>query len=215
MTKVKICGLKSLADVDAVNEYLPEYAGFVFANTKRFVSDSQAKEMKSRLAKEIKAVGVFVNEPIEHVIDLCNRKIIDVVQLHGEENEEYIQSIREKTDAPVIKAIKVQTKEQVLNEISKSADFMLYDTYKAGVLGGSGEQFPLEILVSCIEEWKRNRETITPFFLAGGLNAENVRACMNEVFCYGVDVSSGVETDGIKDREKIKNFIQTVRKTER
>ena len=103
--KVKICGLKTLEDVEIVNKYLPEYVGFVFAPTKRFVTDEQALMMKQALAPQIQAVGVFVNEPIEHVLSLCSRGIIDVIQLHGDETPEYITEIKNRTDTPVIKAV--------------------------------------------------------------------------------------------------------------
>ena len=122
MMKIKICGLKTPADVEKVNRYKPEYIGFVFANTKRFVTDEQASEMKKLLDKEIKAVGVFVDEPIEHVISLCNRGIIDVVQLHGAESEDYIREIKQKTDITVIKATKVQTAQQVAQLMSKEIE---------------------------------------------------------------------------------------------
>ena len=102
MPKVKICGLKTLEDVEIVNKYLPEYVGFVFAPTKRFVTDEQALMMKQALAPQIQAVGVFVNEPIEHVLSLCSRGIIDVIQLHGDETPEYITEIKNRTDTPVI-----------------------------------------------------------------------------------------------------------------
>ena len=109
MAKIKICGLKTLEDVAIVNEYLPEYVGFVFANTKRFVTDEQALEMRLALNNRIKTVGVFVDEPIEHILKLCRCGIINVVQLHGEETDEYIKQIKEEIDICVIKAVKVQS----------------------------------------------------------------------------------------------------------
>lgn len=212
MIKIKICGLKTIDDVLAVNKYLPEYVGFVFANTKRFVTDEQALNMKKALDKNIKTVGVFVNEPVEHVIALCENKILDAVQLHGDEDENYIRTVKQKTGKTVIKALKVQRKEQVLQGVSKAADYMLYDTYKKGVLGGTGERFPLEILQECITTWQQDNMEIKPFFLAGGLDADNVSRILNSISCYCVDVSSGVETDGKKDETKIKEFIEQVRR---
>lgn len=211
MTGVKICGLKTVDDVDKVNRYLPEYVGFVFANTRRFVTDEQACEMKRRLDKRIRAVGVFVDEPIEHVISLCRRGIIDCVQLHGDEPEEYIRKVKEKTDTVVIKATKVQSARQVTERMSEAADFMLFDTYKKGELGGTGVRFPLEVLQESLDVMAQNGRAVKPFFLAGGLDASNVREVLGRLGCYCVDVSTGVETDGVKDEEKIRLFIEQVR----
>ena len=216
MMKIKICGLKTPADVAKVNQYKPEYIGFVFANTKRFVTDEQALEMKKLLDREIKAVGVFVDEPIEHVISLCNRGIIDVVQLHGAESEEYIRELKGKTDTTVIKATKVQTAEQVSQMMSKEADYMLFDTYKKGALGGTGERFSLEILEQSLNALRAQGKQVKPYFLAGGLDCQNVGEVLHQVKssseCVAVDVSTGVETDGIKDEAKIRQFIENVRK---
>ncbi|MDE7273867.1 MAG: phosphoribosylanthranilate isomerase [Lachnospiraceae bacterium] len=217
MVRVKICGLKTLADVEKVNRYLPEYIGFVFANTKRFVTDEQALCMRQALDRRIQAVGVFVNEPMEHVIDLCDRGVIDVVQLHGEESEAYIREFKQKTDTIVIKAVKVQNAEQVSKQMSQEADYMLFDTYKKGEPGGTGERFPLEILEECLRELRVKGQTIKPCFLAGGLDCQNVTEVLGQVErnvfreCIAVDVSTGVETDGTKDEEKIRQFIEYVR----
>lgn len=211
MTGIKICGLKTVDDVDKVNRYLPEYVGFVFANTRRFVTDEQAGEMKRRLDKRIRAVGVFVDETIEHVISLCRRGIIDCVQLHGDEPEEYIRKVKEETDTVVIKATKVQSARQVTERMSEAADFMLFDTYKKGELGGTGVRFPLEVLRESLDVMAQNGKAVKPFFLAGGLDASNVREVLGQLGCYCVDVSTGVETDGVKDEEKIRLFIEQVR----
>ena len=211
MTGVKICGLKTVDDVDKVNRYLPEYVGFVFANTRRFVTDEQACEMKKRLDKRIRAVGVFVDEPIGHVISLCRRGIIDCVQLHGDESEEYIRRVKKETDTVVIKATKVQSARQVTERMSEAADFMLFDTYKKGELGGTGVRFPLEVLQESLDVMAQNGKAVKPFFLAGGLDASNVREVLGQLGCYCVDVSTGVETDGVKDEEKIRLFIEQVR----
>ncbi|MDE7201585.1 MAG: phosphoribosylanthranilate isomerase [Lachnospiraceae bacterium] len=227
MTKIKICGLKTLADVEKVNRYLPEYVGFVFANTKRFVTDDQALSMRQALDERIQAVGVFVNEPMEHVVSLCDRGVINVVQLHGEESETYIRELKQKTDTTVIKAVKVQSVEQVSGLMSQEADYMLFDTYKKGKLGGTGERFSLEILKEGLRELSASGQAIKPYFLAGGLNCENVLEVLGQVECnafkdcntfrecIAVDVSTGVETDGVKDEVKIRQFIENVRNVKR
>lgn len=209
MTKVKICGLKTLADVEAVNRYLPEYVGFVFADTRRFVTDEQAFLMKKALDKKIKSVGVFVDEPLAHVVSLCENGIIDAAQLHGAESEAYIRELKQKTDICVIKATRVQTPQQVLKAMSDEADYMLFDTYKKGEPGGTGERFSLEILEQCLPDIQK------PFFVAGGLDCDNVLEVIGRTKCFAVDVSSGVETDGKKEEQKIKQFIETVRGKER
>lgn len=211
MAKVKICGLKTLADVEKVNRCLPEYIGFVFADTRRFVTDEQALCMRQALDQRIMAVGVFVNEPIGHVVRLCDRGIINMVQLHGEESETYIQELKQKTDITVIKAVKVQSVDQVSMLMSQEADYMLFDTYKKGAPGGTGERFPLEILEKSLEKLKVKGQTIKPYFLAGGLDCQNVTEVLGKVDCFAVDVSTGVETDGVKDEIKIKKFIENVR----
>lgn len=219
MVKVKICGLKTVADVEMVNQYLPDYIGFVFAKTKRFVSDEEALVMKQVLDKRIKAVGVFVDEPIAHVESLCYRGIIDAVQLHGAESEEYIRALKDKTDITVIKAVKVQSARQVLELLSQEADFMLFDTYKKGELGGTGERFPLHILQEGLYKAEKKGVKSKPYFLAGGLDSEHVSDVLAEMAkapahyasCYAVDVSTGVETDGVKDENKVKQFIQVLK----
>jgi phosphoribosylanthranilate isomerase len=207
MTKIKICGLKTLYDVEIVNKYKPEYIGFVFAPTKRFVTDEQAFKMRKALDKDIKSVGVFVNEPIEHIVKLCDNGTINLVQLHGDESEDYIRKLKSKlkTDTELIKAVRVQNKEQVQKSLSNEADYMLFDTYKKGEMGGTGERFPLEILEQSLD---RNHK---PFFLAGGLSPDNIKEVLGQMECYCVDVSTGVETDGVKDENKIKEFIDRVR----
>lgn len=220
MTKVKICGLKTIADVEKVNRYLPEYIGFVFADTRRFVTNEQAFWMRQALDPRIQAVGVFVNEPLEHVISLSDRGVINMVQLHGEESESYIRELKHKKDITVIKAVKVRNMEQVSAQMSQEADYMLFDTYKKGTLGGTGERFPLEILERSLKELRAKGRAMKPYFLAGGLDSQNVSEVLGEMEwhafcgCVAVDVSTGVETDGEKDEAKIRQFIEAVRNAE-
>ncbi len=211
MTKVKICGLKTLEDVMIVNKYLPEYVGFVFAASKRQVSDEQAKRIKEQLDRRIQTVGVFVNEPQEHIVSLYEQGILDVVQLHGNEDNQYIKELRKKVEVPIIKAVRVQNVEQVKMELQSDADFLLFDTYKKDSYGGSGECFELAVLKQILKE-----EMITkPFFIAGGLDSKNVDEVLAEMTCYGVDVSSGVETAHKKDEAKVQEFINQVRQAAR
>lgn len=209
--KIKICGLKTLADIEKANRYQPDYIGFVFADTRRFVTDEQALAMRRALDRRIQAVGVFVNEPLAHVADLYDRGVINVVQLHGEESEDYIRKLKQITDAAVIKAVRVQSVEQTAGQMSQEADYMLFDTYKKGEPGGTGERFSLEILKESLRRMREKGEVVKPYFLAGGLDCENVAKVIDQTDCFAVDVSTGVETDGVKDEAKIRKFIENVR----
>jgi phosphoribosylanthranilate isomerase len=205
MTKIKICGLSRRADIDSVNRWLPDYVGFVFAPSKRRVSPEQASSLKAELELRIKTVGVFVNEPILSIVKLYNTRVIDLVQLHGDETEEYIKEIKSQIDCPVIKAVRVQSAEQVSQVEKLSCDMLLLDTFQQGQYGGSGKSFDYS-LIPILQK---------PFFLAGGLANSNIIQAIKKCHPYGVDISSGVETDGLKDENKIRNIIQTVRNFDR
>lgn len=200
-TRIKICGLTRLEDITYVNEAKPEYIGFVFwPKSKRAVGDEQAAELKKSLDPSIQAVGVFVNETPERIIQLLKKQIIDLAQLHGEETEEQIERIRRETGKPVIKAVKIRTREDILAGIQTKADYLLLDS---GM--GSGETF----------DWNTIPQIEKPFFLAGGLYPGNVEEAVQNFHPYAVDVSSGVETDGKKDETKIREFIRRVRDEQR
>lgn len=201
MTKIKICGLKSLKDIAAVNEALPDYIGFVFAKSSRQISKKQAEEMKNQLDKRIGAVGVFVNSKPSEIIELCEKNVIDIIQLHGEEDAAYINFLKSKVSNPIIKAVRVQNSEQIFIAQLLPCDYLLFDTYHKDVFGGSGEMFD-HTLIS---------KTIKPYFIAGGLNADNISAVISDSNPYCVDISSGVENQGIKNKEKIKEIIRIVR----
>ncbi|HEY5537521.1 MAG TPA: phosphoribosylanthranilate isomerase [Acetobacterium sp.] len=199
MTKIKICGLSRLEDIDAVNIAKPDYIGFVFAESKRQVDFETAKRLKSKLNQEIKAVGVFVNQPVEEIISLVIEQIIDVIQLHGDEDEEYISKLREAVSLPIIKALRIRQK----NDVKKTnADFALFDTYDKNQYGGSGVSFNWELLDGYEGE----------FFLAGGLQSDNIEDAIKSVKPFCVDISSGVETNGIKDQKKILEIVEKVRR---
>lgn len=200
MPKIKICGLKRLEDIYAVNEYKPDYIGFVFAGKKRFVSPELAYELKKHLDKNIKAVGVFVNAEIEFILKLVESGTIDIIQLHGDEDNSYIKELRSKTSAPIIKAIRVKSAEDILASDDIQCDYILLDTYTDNAYGGTGEVF----------DWSIIPKISKPFFLAGGLTPENI-AIAAKVKPYCLDISSGVETDGLKDKTKIEKSIKIVR----
>ena len=194
MKKIKICGLKRGEDVDYVNTYQPDYVGFVFAGKKRKITYDQAKELKKGLLSSIQVVGVFVNEDISFVEKLVKEHVIDLVQLHGQEDQKYIQALKEKVDVPIIKAIQIKN-EDSFNE-HYDVDYYLYDHGT----GGTGESF----------DWSMLKEIDKPVFLAGGINLLNIDDALKKNV-YALDVSSGVETDGFKDEEKIKKIVRRVR----
>lgn len=192
--KIKICGLFQEADIDYVNEAKPDYIGFVFAKSKRQVDYYQAKLLKSKLDSTIKAVGVFVDSDIDKITSLVNDRIIDIVQLHGSEASQYINKLKQHIDVPVIKAIKV-TGSKDLNNLNYPVDYYLLDNQTSG----SGKAF----------DWSLIKELDKPFFLAGGIDLNNLDEAISKAG-YGIDVSSGVETNGVKDHNKI---IEMVRRT--
>lgn len=202
MSLVKICGLKRECDIDYVNRHKPDFAGFVFSKSKRQITPQQAERLRAKLNSDIKAVGVFVNEPVEFISDLCNRNVIDIIQLHGAEDKNYIVKLKELSDKPIIKAVRVQSTAQVLSAEEIECDYLLLDAYSENEYGGGGKVFNWDI----IPQLKK------PFFLAGGLNSENVATAIKQVNPYCVDLSSGAETDGYKDENKIKIIIEEVRR---
>ena len=201
MTKIKLCGLSRPDDIESANELQPEYIGFVFApNSKRYVTPEKAMELKKLLSPTIKAVGVFVDETPEKVAFLLNNSTIDIAQLHGDENEEYICRLRRLTDKPIIKAFRVGTESDVAEAERCSADYVLLDSG-----AGTGKVF----------NWKQIQNFNRPYFLAGGLSVENAEKAVNMLRPYALDVSSGIETDGRKDRDKMTAFVAVVRKEEK
>lgn len=194
MKKIKICGLKRREDIEYVNKYQPDYIGFVFAGKKRKLTYDQVVDLKKYLTSSIQVVGVFVNEDISFVEKLVKEHVIDLVQLHGQEDQKYIQALKEKVDVSIIKAIQIKN-EDSFNE-HYDVDYYLYDHGT----GGTGESF----------DWSMLKEIDKPVFLAGGINLLNIDDALKKNV-YALDVSSGVETDGFKDEKKIKKIVRRVR----
>ena len=197
MTKIKICGLKSDNDISYANEMKPDYVGFVFLKGRaRYVSPKQAACFRKLLDPSIPAVGVFVDEPVENVVSLLRNDTIQIAQLHGHEDEAYLKKLRKYCCQPVIKAFIIKTADDMNKALRYPSDYLLLDN---GL--GTGESF----------DWSLIQNINRPFFLAGGLNPENVKYAIELAHPYAVDVSSGVETDGKKDYKKMKAFADTVR----
>lgn len=198
MTKIKLCGLSRPCDVEAANGLQPDYIGFVFApKSRRYVSMEQAAALMEQLNPAIKTVGVFVNENPETVAAYLKAGIIDIAQLHGGESENYIRRLRSLTGKPLIQAFRIDTEQDIEAANESSADYVLLDSGE----GGTGAAF----------DWHLLSKIRRPYFLAGGLTAHNVANAVKTLTPYAVDVSSGIETDGQKDRNKMTAFVTAVR----
>lgn len=198
MTRIKLCGLTRPEDIEIANALRPEYIGFVFfEKSRRYVEEEKARGLKSLLSKEIKAVGVFVDEPPGKIAHLLDSGIIDIAQLHGSEDEGYIKRLRTFSDKPLIKAFRILSEDDVKRAQESSADFVLLDSGQ-----GCGKAF----------DWELLRDIKRDYFLAGGLDPENVSDAIRALHPFAVDVSSGIETDHIKDKNKMVAFVSAVRK---
>lgn len=196
-TELKICGLSRIEDIIAVNRHGADFAGFVFfEKSKRYVDPYKANELISLLRADIKPVGVFMDEPLDNVVRIARISGVELVQLHGHESEEYVEYVKRTLDRPVIKAYKASEEGALEKAAQSSADYVMIDSG-----AGSGKKFDWSIL----KDFKRD------YFLAGGLDPESVGEAIRMLEPFAVDVSSGVETDGIKDEKKIAEFIKAVR----
>lgn len=201
MTKIKLCGLSRPCDIEAANELQPDYIGFVFApKSSRYVTGEKAAELKRRLSPGIQAVGVFVNEPPEKVAALLENGVIDIAQLHGSEDAQYMERLRQCTGKPIIRAFRVKSAEDIKTVAHCTADYLLLDSG-----AGTGTVF----------DWTLVKNIRRPYFLAGGLDSGNVANAVRELHPFAVDVSSGIETNGVKNKIKMAEFIAAVRKEER
>ena len=207
--KVKMCGISKVETIPAVVEAKPDYMGLVFAPSKRQVTVEQAKMLVEALHKQckeqnnmvsIKTVGVFVNETLDNLVTIANEANLDVVQLHGDEDEAFIQSLKERTNVEVWKAVQIRRAADAEAWIDSSADMLLFDAYHKDERGGTGDVFDW----SCLDTFER------PFMLAGGIDSTNVARAIRTVRPYGIDISSGIETNGVKDDEKITAFTKIV-----
>lgn len=196
MTKIKICGLTRMADIAAVNAAKPDYIGFVFAESRRRVVPEQAAELRAALSPGIVPVGVFVNQPVAEILRLLRVGTISIAQLHGQEPDADIRQIQ-RAGFPVIRAFRVQNAADTARALQSPADFLLLDSGS----GGTGQVF----------DWSLLPKIDRPWFLAGGLSPENVVEAAKTLHPWGMDVSSGAETDGKKDLAKIEAIIRRIR----
>lgn len=194
MAKIKICGLHSPEDIVAANEAMPDFVGFVFAKSKRQVTLERVKALKALLNPGILSVGVFVDESFDVILEAS--PVIDMVQLHGRESDGYIRALKSAINKPIIKSIGVRSGEDIKNAEKTTADYLLFDN----ILAGSGQSF----------DWSLIHDIKKPFFLAGGINLDNIHDAL-KINSYALDVSSGAETNGVKDKDKILKLVRSVR----
>ncbi len=197
MTKIKICGLRRTEDTAYINEVMPDYAGLILApGFWRCITPEMAQALRNSIDPRVRCVGVFVDQEASYIADLLERGVIDMAQLHGHEDEAYIRQLKTLTDKPVIKAFKIKAAADAERAEKSSADMILLDGGS-----GSGQTF----------DWNVLKHVSRPYILAGGLHPGNVKEAVQRLHPWGVDVSSGVETDRMKDSEKIRSFVQSVR----
>lgn len=206
--KIKICGLKRVEDIRIVNKFLPNYVGFVFAPSRRQLQLEEAIRLKQELHPSIKVVGVFVNDSIQKICQCEAERVIDIVQLHGDEDLLYLEKLKNASHLPIIKAFRLKdptsfNKQKALME-SLLLDNILLDTYSQEGYGGLGKSF----------DWKLLSQVKRPYFLAGGIGLDNVEEALSH-HPYAIDVSSKVETAGVKDEKKIEELIKRIREIER
>ena len=208
--KVKMCGISKVETIPAIVDAKPDYMGLVFAPSKRQVTVEQAKILIEELHKQcinhydikvVKTVGVFVNETLDNLVRIADTANLDAVQLHGDEDEAFIQSLKERTNVEVWKAIQIRTAADTEKWIDSSADMLLFDAYHKDERGGTGEVF----------DWSSLDAFERPFMLAGGIDSTNVARAIRTVRPYGIDISSGIETNGMKDDKKITAFTKIVK----
>lgn len=202
MSRIKICGLSRSEDIIYVNETKPDYAGFIinFPRSHRNIDVQKLKELKQTLNPDIKAVGVFVDQPVELVAGIAQAGLIELIQLHGKEDENYIRRLRIHTGVRIIKAFQITSPEDMKAVEKSSADYVLLDAGQ-----GSGKTF----------DWQFLADVERPYFLAGGISADNIEAAMNIAKPFALDVSSGVETDKIKDKKKMMEVVRIAHKEEK
>ncbi len=197
MTRIKLCGITRPQDIEVINKINPDYIGFVFAPaSKRCINEETAEALKKQLSPTVQTVGVFVDETPSIVAELLNKGVIDLAQLHGHEDDTYIHMMRRLTDKPIIKAFRIKSKDNLIISQGCSADHILLDA-------GAGD--------GAVFDWDLLSGYDRPYFLAGGLEPSNVGEAIKRLHPFAVDVSSGIETDGLKDPIKMREFCDTVR----
>lgn len=202
--KVKMCGLRRLEDIQYANQVKPDYVGFVFAESFRKIEMEQAAQLRRRLSPDIQAVGVFVNETPERIAEIADTVSLDAVQLHGDEELEDIFKLRKQMKQKIWKAVRVESIQDIVKAEKFPVDMLLLDSFCKDAYGGTGKVLNLSLI-------KRQKIKL-PYFLAGGLNPDNLEGILQELLPDGIDLSSGIETGGKKDLNKMKKIIEICRR---
>ncbi len=195
--QVKICGLSRSEDIHAVNEAKPDYCGFIlhFPKSRRNISINTLRTLRAGLSDTVIPVGVFVDQPPQTIANLLAQNLISIAQLHGHEDETYLSALRRLTDKPIWQAFQVHGTQDIIRAEQSTADFILLDAGQ-----GQGKAFPWDLL----------NEVRRPFALAGGVALENLPQAM-QTGAQMLDISSGAETNGKKDFDKIMSIVTTIR----
>lgn len=201
--KLKLCGIRRIEDVRMINQAAPDYAGFIFwPKSRRYISPSDAKILRVSLKRGIEPVGVFVNEEPRRIAEIAAEVRLRVIQLHGDEDEAYIRSLRSMYAGEIWKAAGVRSAEDIERACRLSADMLLFDAFNTDLRGGTGKRINLGLL--------KEAAPSRPYFLAGGINASNVREIIAEAAPYGIDVSSGFEVDGAKNSRRLDELMEAI-----
>lgn len=206
MTRIKICGLTRMEDIDSVNRYQPEYIGFIFApKSRRYVTPEKAKQLAAGLKCGIQSVGVFTQANVDEIIQIAESVPLNIVQLHGMQSEDMVQDLRNALPegVQIWYCVAAKNGTVVFPELDHIVDLWLVDTAAGGSFGGTGKTFDWMKAKTFLQDRK--------IILAGGLNPENAAQAVSCLNPYAVDVSTGVETNGFKEEEKIKQFVTAVR----
>ncbi|MCH5252301.1 MAG: phosphoribosylanthranilate isomerase [Lachnospiraceae bacterium] len=198
MPKIKICGLKRKEDIAYVNQWQPDFIGFVFAPSKRQITREKAVQLKGLLTVDIPVLGVFVNQSLEEMVSCVESGAVDWIQLHGDETEVVIRKLRERVKVPIVKAVRVREEADVYEADKLSCDYLLLDAFSPEAYGGTGQRFSWDMIPKDIRH---------PYFLAGGIDISNIEEA-RKTNCYAIDVSGGAETDGCKDAKKIEELVR-------
>lgn len=202
--KVKMCGLRRLKDIQYANQVKPDYVGFVFAESPRKIEMEQAAQLRRQLNPDIQAVGVFVNETPDRIAEIADTASLDAIQLHGDEDLEYIFKLRNRTKQKIWKAVRVKNIQDIARAEKLPVDMLLLDRFCKTAYGGTGEVLKLSLI--------KRKKVKLPYFLAGGLNPDNLEGILQELLPDGIDLSSGIETGGKKDLNKMKKIIEICRR---
>jgi phosphoribosylanthranilate isomerase len=202
--KVKMCGMRREEDIIYANEIRPDYVGFIFADSKRYISPEMAEKFRKGLNENIKVVGVFVNEDVKRMAEIAKKVPLDVIQLHGEERKEDILELKKLlgSEVQIWKAVRVRKREDVIKAMQLPAEKILLDSFAKNMYGGTGKLLDISLLTGM--------SFSKPYFLAGGLNTENIGDIIKKIHPYGIDLSGGIETDGKKDQKKMKKIMEIV-----